>query len=222
MNDYGLAVQSATGATMFDSRKQMSSYVVADYGTASSVDIESDDLVFVQGSSAVSSKIIYADVSLGLPTSTVTFKGFDEATNTSSTVSLSYLHVKPSKDVAVPAGENYGLLVKNPDGSVQFDSRSIQSDAHFAITDYHGRKTLAGDATSAVLITDSAEYVEILRNTQFGGIGNFYSITGIQFFGTGGNSPKFWSYTQVTDPQQNTTRTYQQNLSAILIAELDV
>ena len=122
----------------------------------------------------------------------------------------------------MPAGENYGLLVKNPDGSVQFDSRSVQSDSHFTVTDYHGRKTLNGDATSAVLTTDSAEYVELLRTSQFSGLGNLYSLTGIQFFGTGNNQPKFWSFTRATDFQGNVVTTYQQNLSAILIAELDV
>lgn len=221
-NDYGLAVKSATGATMFDSRKQMSSYVVADYGTGSTVDIKTGDLIFVQGSAALSSLIIYADIGLGSGTGTVTFKGFDQATNTTTTVSLSYLHVTPSKEVAIPSGDDFGLLVKNPDGSVQFDSRSVQSDAHFAITDYHARKTLTGDALASVLITDSAEYVEILRNSNFSGIGNSYSITGVQFFGTGGNSPKFWSYFQVKDFNQNVIRSYQRNLSTILIAELDV
>ena len=220
MNDYGLAVNNSNGDIMFDSRRQMNSYVLQSYGTASSVSVEAGDLVCVQGSTAVASKIIYGLPSIG---GTYSFYAYDPTARTTASVSLSYMVVRQSKDVTIPANEDFGLLVRNPDGSTQFDSRTVQSDAHCRITDYFGRLTVPGNAAlpaSPNLITDTSEYVELTRWTSFASLGNFGSITGAQWLG--GNQPKAWSYNWVIDPSLGEIRTYNDVRNVIMIAELDV
>lgn len=221
-NQYGLAVHNELGQILFDSRKQMTSYVVSDYGTASSVNANGSDLVFVKGSASVSSSIIYGVQNLN---GTYAFFALDPSTGVTSSVSLPYLVATRSADVTPDPSDTYGLLVKSPDGTVQFDSRSIQSDSHFKITANFPRLTLPGDAnspSSPTLITDSAEYVEIRRYSEFFAAGSSLAITGIQFFGTNGNQPKFWSYFQITDPTLGAIRTYSDNRKAVLVCEQDV
>ena len=218
MNDYGLMVNNSNGDIMFDSRRQMNSYVVVDYGTGSSVSVQAGDLVFVQGSTAVATKIIY-----GLPSAgnTYSFYGYDPVAQTTGSVSLSYLVVRYSANITIPSGDTHGLIVKNPDGTVQFDSRSVQSDVHFTITDYFGRLTVPGDAAlpaSPTLTTDTAEYVELTRWTRYVNLGSTGSVSGCQWIG--GNTPKAWSYNWLNDPTLGEIRTYNDVLNVIMIAEL--
>lgn len=221
MNDYGLVVNNAAGDIMFDSRRQMDSYVVASYGNASSVTTKFGDLVFVKGDSSVSDELIYIepfDFSGGSTTTRSFFK-YDPTTQSSTAVSLDYIHVAPSANIAPDTGDDYGLLIKSPDGSVQFDSRSIKSDAHYSITDVWRRLELFGNGTGPTLTTTSAEYVELTRSTSVSvSVGE--SVRAIKFTGTNGNVPKYMDYivTGIFNPVLN----YRNNTTAIFIAELDV
>lgn len=222
MNDYGLVVHNGLGQLLFDSRKQMKSYVVCDYGTASTINITSDSLVFIQGSTAVASKIVYGEDN---GNGTFSFYTYDDSTGTTASVSLSYMCVAPSQSVTIPTGEDYGLLVRSPDGTTQFDSRTITSDAHFKIEGYFNRLELSGDSSDSsepILISDTAEYIELSRNTFFSSSFDTTIVKGIDFLGATGAAPKFVSYLQVDDPELGVQTTYSPNSTVILIATLDV
>lgn len=222
MNDHGLVVHNASGQLMFDSRRQMNSYVVTSYGTASTINASSNCLVFIQGSTAVASKIVYGEDNAN---GTFSFYTYDISTGTTASVNLSYICATPSSSVSVPAGETHGLLVRSPDGSTQFDSRTVTTDAHFRITDYFTRLELSGnstDGTQPILTSDSAEYIELSRNTFFSSGFDTTIITGIHFLGATAAAPKFVRYIQVDDPETGVITTYNPNQTAILIAELDV
>ena len=221
MNDYGLAVNSASGNIMFDSRRQMSSYVLYDYGSGTGVTTQGDDLVFVKGSAAVQSLIIYAKTVLSSPTSSYEFRGYNPSTGADSLVTLDYLHIVKSADVSPDVGDDFGLMVLNPDGTVQFDSRSLKSDTHFSITDYHARQSLAGNASIGPnLVTTTAEYVEITKNSEVTMFGGLRVIEGVQW--VGGNTPKYWNYAEQTPIGLPTVTTYSTNQKPLFIAELDV
>ena len=220
MNDYGLVVNNENGNVMFDSRRQMNSYVLYDYGSGTGVTAQGDDLVFVKGTAAVSSLIIYARQVLALPNSSWEFRGYNASTGADTAVTLDYMHIVKSADVTPDAGDDFGLMVKNPDGSVQFDSRSMKSDTHFSITDYHARKSLAGNSSGPTLVSNTGEYVEITKNTDVQIFGGIDSVRGVQWFG--GNSPKYWAYTTSAPFGQPPATTYQTNQAPLFIAELDV
>lgn len=133
---YGLSIQNTAGGVMFDSRRQMSSMVLVEHGTQTGVtDYQAGDWVFVKGP-ADSNNVVFVD--RDTTASTLDFK--KRPTTTLSTTAndtaalCDYFVLRQSKDIPPEAGDNYGLLVLNPDGSTQFDSRSVQSDKHYNIT----------------------------------------------------------------------------------------
>ena len=221
---YGLVCKNANGDIQFDSTKQMDSYVVSARGTGSSVTVNSSCLVFVQGTSSTSGKTIWGDVS----GNTLTFKAWSPLpSNSNTTVSLPYIVCSRSTDIIVPSGETYGLRVYNPDGTVQFDSRSVKNDKHFTITDYQERLTLNGnpfDVNEPFLTTSTSEYVEIKRYSSNSiASAQEFTISGIKSSGTNGKTYKY--HGQVRFEITTELGTFYQdfnttNFSTILIAKL--
>lgn len=220
---YGLICKTASGEIQFDSTKQMSSYVITSRGNASSVTVGANCLVFIKGNSSTVDKVIWGDLSA----STYTFKAFDITARTNSTVSLDYIVCTPSADVSIPAGDDYGLRVYNPDGTVQFDSRTVKDSKHFAITDYQARLTLTGnsaDATQPYLTSTASEYVEIKRYSDFAATNaQEYSIFGVKTSGTAGAESKYEAHARFAITGEFGTFyqiVYATNLYTILSAQL--
>jgi hypothetical protein len=188
---YGLVCKTASGEIQFDSRKQMSSYVVTSRGNASSVSVGTNCLVFIKGNSSTVDKVIWGSLS----GSVYSFNAFDIVTRTNTSASLDYIVCTPSADISIDAGDDYGLRVYNPDGTVQFDSRSVKDSKHFVITDYQARLTLSGnsaDATQPFLASTSSDYVEIKRYSDFDATNaQEYSVFGVRTTGTGGAQAKY-------------------------------
>jgi len=219
-NTYGLAATNANGDILFDSRRQMQSYVVSSYGNGFGVVGAGLDLLFVKGDSSVSDELVVCDRTFNTNgTIDFVFKTYDPSTKTLTSVALDYIHVRPSSAITPASGDDYGLQVKNPDGTVQFDSRSLQTDAHYSITKVWRRLELYGNGLGSALTTSSAEYVEVGRTTSASvSIGE--SIRAIKFTGTNGNIPIYHDYT-VTGIFTPIT-SYRYNVTSMFIAELDV
>ena len=221
MNDYGLVSFTALGSVQFDSRKQMNSFVVDSSGTGSSAPISTDSLVFVKGKAGLTGLYVYGTASGG----NYSFRTYNPSNQTTASVSLSYLVCTPAKDVTVAAGDDFGLIVKSPDGTVQFDSRAMIEDEHFNITDYWVRQDQPGnpDASgSDILTTDTAEYVELRRNSVVQIDPEFQQVSGIRFSGTNGEFAKFVSIERSGSFESGFSTVYNNNRASILIAELDV
>lgn len=217
---YGLVCKTASGEIQFDSTKQMNSYVISTYGSASSVTVGTDCLVFVKGNSTTTDKVIWGELS----GSTYTFKAFDPTTRTNTTVTLNYFVCTPSKDITPATGDDYGLQVYNPDGTVQFDSRSIKSDKHFSINDYRARLTMTGDTTDGDLNSSASEYVEIKRYSSFSATNSEeYFIRGVQSLTTAGTQYKYSGHARfeiITELGTFYQIIYATNLKTILIGQL--
>lgn len=218
---YGLAVNNSNGDILFDSRRQMDSYVVAYYGNGSGAIGTLNDLIFIKGDVSVKDKLVVCQRVFNTDGSvTRTFHTFDPGTKTlSSPVSLDYVHLMPSATIGPDTNDNYGLQIRNPDGTIQFDSRSIKSDAHYRIVDVHRRLELLGNGLGSALTSDSSQYVEVGRTTSASVIINA-SVRSIKFTGTNGNIPVYYDYIEtglfpvVTSFRYNTT--------SMFIAELEV
>ena len=217
-NDYGLSVNNANGDILFDTRRQMDSYVVASYGTDTGVSGTIKDMLFIKGDVSVKDKMVFCDRVFNGGLVDFTFKTFDPSTKAIATVSLSYIHVMPSGLITPDAGDDYGLQIKSPDGSVQFDSRSLKTDAHYVITDVWRRLELYGNGLGAALTTDSAEYVEVGRTTGVS-VTLGESVRAIEFTGTGGNIPIYHDY--IVTGIFNPITSYRYNTTSMFIAELD-
>ena len=221
MSDYGVVCLTSLAEIQFDSRKTMKSYVLESTGTASSCSISTDSLVFVKGKAGIADLPVYGTASGG----TYSFFTFDDSDNSSTAVSLDYMVCTPALAITPAAGDDYGLMVMNSDGTVQFDSRAIKEDEHFVITDYWLRQDLVGDpdAAGAQFITsDTAEYFEIRRNTGATIDPELQAVTGVQFNGTNGEFPKFVNFITSGSFEFGFTTDYYPNNSVLLIAELDV
>lgn len=217
-NDYGLVVNNASGDIMFDSRRQMDSYVVASYGNALGVNGNISDLVFIKGDVSVKDKLVFVERYAITGGTAYTFQTFDPTTRTKTPVALDYIHVRPSGMITPPAGEDYGLMIKNPDGTVQFDSRSIQTDAHFSITKVWRRLDLYGNGLGSALTTSSGQYIEVGRTTSVSVIINV-ALSAIEFSGSTGNVAKYVSYVETGIGTVVTN--YRDLQTAMFIAELD-
>ena len=217
---YGLICKTTSGEIQFDSRKQMNSYVVSARGTASSVTVGPDCLVFIKGNSSTTDKVIWGELS----GTTYTFKTFDVTTRTTNTVTLDYFVCTPCKDITPEVGDEYGLRVYSPDGTVQFDSRAVKDDKHFRVTDYRTRLTLIGDGSDGDLTTNTTEYVEIKRYSLFSPVNaDEYGVSGVLSLTASGTQYKYYGH--VRFETVTLLGTFYQvvdatNLKTILIAEL--
>jgi hypothetical protein len=243
-NDFGLVVKNNSGGTMFDSRKGMNSYVIREMGTASAVSDTTniaDELIFVrppvgQGA-ALSGKILYASPRIN--GYACGFYQYDDSTRIWGSVTLDYFVVSHSKNVT--SSDDYGLQVRNSDGSVQFDSRSVKFGNHFLITSYHPPYSVDGDGGQQYFLGDVNDYWEIgkwtlgLMGSAIGTAAESIALQGIQFFE---DEPRAWGiydtygeegglnggfggeYDDDLDRSNNTSRTYRDIRQMIVSAEL--
>lgn len=168
MSDYGLVVYNNSNRIMFDSRREMHSYVVSEIGTGTQPSTYSSgdgDFIFVaipyNQATAMSSYIIYLAQSFNLADPTPTFKGYDISTGVSDTLTLDYFVVKNSKNIS--STDDYGLVINNDDATVQFDSRSVKLGSHFVITSYTQPNSSIGWSPSSggVGLGDPSDYWDI-------------------------------------------------------------
>ena len=248
-NNYGLVVNNSNGGIMFDSRRGMNSYVVKEVGTGTYVNLNSnDDFIFIKRPSGESSSFYINNVFLSSRNDLVNenaglippgagnnpvrnFFKFDLTTETYSTATLDYFVITHSSNVDTTS-ENYGLLINNSNGSIQFDSRSVTSDNHFLITGYHQPGTVSGNPnTSAgnIGLGDLSDYWS--TNWTSGSVPNSLfiqtlDISGIRWIGgTGGSGgPLAVAFTKVTsnNPFGGTTSniSYRNIHGMIISAEL--
>lgn len=213
---YGIAVNNAQGDILFDSRRQMDSYVVASYANGFGVVGSFNDLLFIKGDVSVKDKLVVVSRTFNSNgTISKVFETFDPSTNTLAPVSLDYLHLMPSAMIGPDTNDNFGFQVRNPDGTIQFDSRSIKSDAHYEIVDVHRRHELWGNGLGSPLTSDSSQYVEVGRTTSatvlIGAV-----VNSIKFTGSQGNIPVYYAYSNTSG------FSFLQNQTAMFVAELDV
>lgn len=183
---YGLRIFNQNGGIQFDSTKKLFSYIVVTHGTNSSMLVAEDDLVFIKNPSGVST----TDIIFGEYTpATGNYQIKKRATNgVVSNVTCDFFVI--GQVYRYPTdGSSHGLVVKNSDGSIQFDSRTMQTNFHYAIPDHVPRKSLHGDPSNAgntPLTTDTSQYVEIFRSTNYVDYGNGeYDIQGVQYDSNG-------------------------------------
>lgn len=216
-NEYGLTVYNNNNGLMFDTRRGMNSYVVTEVstGTGPSVPegtwdpetqtgtfpISDADFVFVKLPASYSDSIIYYnafeskfyastfDVSYanGIPSTTW---------GTPTEATLDFFTVKHSSKVS--STDDYGLIIYNDDGTIQFDSRSVQQAKHFQITSfiqpgYSGAWGPSGGGSSLGSLNDYWE-ISSWTNGSFSGFGGM-NITGI--WGAGGG-PYAINYSSVS------------------------
>lgn len=185
MNEYGMVVKNSNGDIMFDSRKFMGSLVVVAEGNASSfTDYQSGDWVFVKGGNAPDN-VIYSNIS----GSTISFGEFDlSADSDLGAVFVDYFVLRESANISVPAGEDYGLMIRNPDGSVQFDSRTVKTNYHYAVTGYNPPRDVLGNGVAVGL---PGEYCRIDNWSQGLNLGTAPNLAGVEFDSSGFNIHKF-------------------------------
>jgi len=249
-NNYGLVVNNSNGGIMFDSRRGMNSYVVKEVGTGTSTSagILNDDFIFIKRPYGQSSSFYINNVFLSSRDDLVNgnaglvpqgaengairnFFKFDLTTETYSTATVDYFVITHSSNVDTTS-EDYGLLINNSNGSIQFDSRSVTSDNHFLITGYHQPGTISGNPNiSAGLIGlgDLSDYWSTNWTSGSMPTGLFVEsldISGIRWVsGTGGSGgPLAVAFTKVTsnNPFGGTTSniSYRSIHGMIISAEL--
>lgn len=183
---YGLRIFNAAGGIQFDSTKTLFSYVVVTHGNGSSLTVEADDLVFIKNPSGVStSDIVFGEYTPATKNYQIKKRA---SSGTVSAVTCDYFVLGQVRNYATD-GSSHGLVIKNADGSIQFDSRVIQTDYHYTISKHVPRKSLHGnpsDVGNTPLTTDTSQYVEIFRTTQYieFAVDN-YDIQGIQYDSNG-------------------------------------
>jgi len=237
MADYGLTVYNNNGGLMFDTRRDMNSYVVTEVGTGtapSDFSLADGDFLFVAIPSGQASAMSQYVIFLGLNTGTlsVEFKGYPIDTDGAVvSLTLDYFVVKHAKNVT--STDTHGLVVYNDDGTIQFDSRSVKTGNHFTITSYTQPKSIIGwtPTTGGVDLGDPSDYWEIGTWTfgSFSFEGKY--VRGIRLTG----DPLYYNYNKVTSSSggegfgeggfgggsTTTTETYyRDNPSMILSAEL--
>lgn len=202
MSDYGLVVYNNSSRIMFDSRREMHSYVVSEIGTGTQPSTYSSgdgDFIFVSipygQATAMSSYIIYLAYSFDLGDSTpFSFKGYNISTGVTDTLTLDYFVVKNSKNIS--STDDYGLVINNDDATVQFDSRSVKLGSHFVITSYTQPNSSIGWSPSSggVGLGDPSDYWDISWTGAFDeGFTN--GVTGLRIQGGG---PYYIDYTDVS------------------------
>ena len=217
-NNYGLVVNNSNGGIMFDSRRGMNSYVVKEVGTGTYVNLNSnDDFIFIKRPSGESHSFYSNNIFLSsrhdlvngnaglIPTGAGNnpirnFFKYNQSTGTFSTATLDYFVVTHSSNIDTTS-EDYGLLINNSNGSVQFDSRSVTNDDHFLITDAKRPGSISGDGT--VGLGDMSDYWSTNWTgsdipAMPGGFVEQRAITGIKWLNTSGKGPTPINFIQVT------------------------
>lgn len=243
-DDYGLTVYNNNGGLMFDSRRKMDSYVITEVGTGSTPDTHADfdDFVFVKVPPSMHEYVVF----MSMPTidqngvSTGSFYGYkvDVDDGNAELLNLEYFIAKHSSKVSREG--DYGLVIRNEDGSIQFDSRSVKTGNHFKITSAVEPKSyqcFRPQGPAADSLGDISDYWEI--RTWTWGMGVFFGsmvqervVQGLRFVGGGtanGNTgPIAYSWFSLNPNDawdgadgQSATHTYKRKIdSLILSAEL--
>lgn len=211
-NEYGLTVYNDNNGLMFDSRRGMNSYVVTEVSSgtgptvpsgAGTLPISDADFIFVKLPSSLSNSVIYYNhFTSKFYSRTFSISSSNGITNTTwgspTEATLDFFTVKHSSKVS--STDDYGLIVYNPDGTIQFDSRSVQQSNHFQITSFiqsgfSGAWGPLGGGTSLGPLSGNGDYWEISKWTGGGGI----SIGSLQITGIwpAGNGPYAINYQSV-------------------------
>ena len=217
-NNYGLVVNNNNGGIMFDSRRGMSSYIVKEVGTGTYANLSSnDDFIFIKRPSGESSSFYINNIFLSSRDDLVNgnaglippgagnnpirnFFKYNQSTETFSTATLDYFVVTHSSNIDTTS-EDYGLLINNSNGSVQFDSRSVTNDDHFLITDYFQPGSVSGNGTVGLGdISDywSTNWTGSDMPAMPGGFVEQRAITGIKWISSSGQGPVPIRFIQVT------------------------
>lgn len=178
---YGLQVFNASGQLMFDTTRDMDSYVVKSSGSASSVSLTLGDILFVKipsGSQTANNNLTYFAEEQGYPTpNTATTQTFDfyranpeQSGSTITSFTFDYFIIAPSKNVSV-GSDTYGLTISNEDGTTQFDSRTVGSD-HFQTVDSFSYPDVGGSGNYTT-VANGSQYISL---TNFGGNPTFPSV----------------------------------------------
>ena len=167
---YGLQIFNSSGQLMFDTSRDIDSYVVKSSGTASSVQVSLGEILFVKVPSTdqtAQNAITYFAEPQGYPGSVnytanpQTFNfykcnpEFSGATLTS--VNFDYFIITASKNIS--SNETYGFQIFNADGSVQFDSRSVSSN-HFQIVDSFSYPDVGGNGNYTT-VANGSQYISV-------------------------------------------------------------
>jgi len=177
---YGLQIFNAFGQLMFDTTREMDSYVVKSSGSASSVTLTLGDILFVKipsGSQTANNNLTYFAEEQGYPTpNTATTQTFDFyranpefSGSTITSFTFDYFIISPSKNIN--SNENYGFQIFNEDGTIQFDSRTVGAN-HFQIVDSFSYPDVGGNSNYTT-IANGSQYISL---THFGGNPNFPSV----------------------------------------------
>jgi hypothetical protein len=168
---YGLQIFNTAGQLMFDTTRDMDSYVVKSAGTASSVQVRLGEILFVRvppADQTASNDLSFFAEPQGYPGSVNTSANpqtfefnrcnpeFSGATITS--VNLDYFIIAPSKDVSVGT-DTHGLQVLNEDGTVQFDSRTLGSN-HFQTVDSFSYPDVGGNGNYTT-VANGSQYISV-------------------------------------------------------------
>jgi hypothetical protein len=178
---YGLQVFNASGQLMFDTTRDMDSYVVKSSGTASSVTLTLGDILFVRVPTAdqtANNNLTFFAEEQGYPTpNTATTQTFDFyrcnpefSGPTLTSVNFDYFIIAASKNVSV-GSDTYGLTISNEDGTTQFDSRTVGSN-HFQTVDSFSYPDVGGNGNYTT-IANGSQYISL---TNFGGNPSFPSV----------------------------------------------
>lgn len=217
---YGLEVYNAQGQLMFDTTKTLSSYVVKSYGTASSITLSQYDILFVKpvdgditSNNDFRRYIIEPQSVSQATTQTFDFMFANPAQSVSKfSTTLDYFVIAPSWTFPT-TGEEYGLVIYNEDGSVQFDARSTTSDKHFQIINSYSYPDVGGNGNGT----------NVCNAASNGSSDEYLSVT---HFSSNPNWPSTWtyfdnsSYGSVTDDNYSyqiasfRTRSSQQSIAA--------
>jgi hypothetical protein len=170
---HGIQIFNSRGGVQFDSEENLETYIVTESGSASTLTYTDDGskLLFCKGSDP--DYVYYASYP---NSSTINFNAWDDINDTEvGSVSMDYFIAERANTVTIPGTETHGVQIKNPDGSVQFDSRALLLNKNFTVD------TILVNSKWPILLTESINsYV-----SYFGG----WSKKG--FFAVRFNPPKY-------------------------------
>lgn len=160
---HGIQIFNARGGVQFDSEKNRETYIVTSTGSGTSVpftDTE-DKILFVKGTDP---DLLYwgnahDDGNFYFHAWDVENAGTETVTEdftslSSGDVTMSYFIAEKSNSVTIPPGETHGIQIKNPNGDVQFDTRTMIGSFNFTLTSAY-----RGGPYGIKLIDDITNYV---------------------------------------------------------------
>jgi len=166
---YGIQIFNNNGKLMFDTSKTLSTYVLKSVGSASSVSVTHEDILFINVPTARqttnNNRTFFVERS-NYPTpnsnttQTFNFKSANPVFSTTKTTeTLNYFIITPSKNVS--SSDDYGFIIYDDDGStVQFDSRAVTTSQHFQIEDSHTYPDVGGSG-NYTNVSPVSQYISV-------------------------------------------------------------